>query len=472
MHIPSRTLVAACAFAAVLLVVAGCDSGDRGQASNGSTGGELFLQPVADRGPDPFTASTDTSTASRPPVTRTPQSAPTGSPQVRTLSGATPGLYGGTRNAGSCDVEKQIRYLDADRAGARAFGEVSGIATASVPDYLRQLTPVVLRADTRVTNHGFGDGRATGFQAVLQAGTAVLVDNRGVPRVRCACGNPLGPPVVVDGNPGTRGRSWRGYRPAQVVMVTPAPDVITDITIVDVGDNTWIERPVGHDGHRHDHVVPPPDGPTPGPHDSASPHDPSSSASPGGRSPSPEASASDCVTPTATATTTPSPGTGRAPRARPPGPAPRPPERRPTGPPWTCPGRAGPRPGRPSLGLPHGHRHGSPDDRSADHPGPLGREHRPAHGHGRSRPDRLRGALRTGGPVGGAGHAHRGHRPGQPRPARRRRADPRRADRSGQCLRRLGRGPRQVNARSSGEPRTGLPRSRIIGQILAWWPHG
>jgi hypothetical protein len=311
-HIPSRTLVAACAFAAVLLVVAGCDSGDRGQASNGSTGGELFLQPVADRGPDPFTASTDTSTASRPPVTRTPQSAPTGSPQVRTLSGATPGLYGGTRNAGSCDVEKQIRYLDADRAGARAFAEVSGIATASVPDYLRQLTPVVLRADTRVTNHGFGDGRATGFQAVLQAGTAVLVDNRGVPRVRCACGNPLGPPVVIDGNPGTRGRSWSGYRPAQVVMVTPAPDVITDITIVDVGDDTWIERPVGHDGHRHDHVVPPPDGPTPGPHDSASPHDPSSSASPGGRSPSPEASASDCVTPTATATTTPSPGTGES----------------------------------------------------------------------------------------------------------------------------------------------------------------
>ncbi|WRZ89053.1 hypothetical protein OHB54_08200 [Streptomyces sp. NBC_01007] len=316
MHIPTRTLVVACALAAALLVVAGCGGGDRDRASNGSTGGEVFLQPAAARGPDPFTASTDTSTATPSAVTRTPQSTPTAARGAHTFSGATPGLYGGARNAGSCDVEKQIRFLDADRAKARAFAEVSGISPGSVPDYLRQLTPVVLRADTGVTNHGFGDGRATGFQAVLQAGTAVLVDNRGVPRVRCACGNPLGRPTPIDGNPDTRGRPWSGYRPAQVVVVTPAPAVITDITIVDVDDNTWIERPVGHDGHRHDHVVPPPDGwtPTPKPHDSTAPHDPSASASPDGRSPSPDASASDCVTPTTTptATHTMTPGTGES----------------------------------------------------------------------------------------------------------------------------------------------------------------
>ncbi|MEU0434737.1 DUF6777 domain-containing protein [Streptomyces sp. NPDC006290] len=310
MHIPTRTHVAACALAAALLVVAGCGGGDRGKASNGSTGGEVFLQPAAVQGPDPFTESTDISTRTRPPVTRTPQSTPAGTQEVRSFSGATPGLYSGTRNAGSCDIEKQIRFLVADRDRTSAFAEVSGIAPGSVPDYLRQLTPVVLRADTGVTDHGFGDGQATGFQAVLQAGTAVLVDNRGVPRVRCACGNPLGRPTPLDGNPDTRGRPWSGYRPARVVVVTPAPVVITDITIVDVADDTWIERPVGHDGHRHDQVVPPPDGrtPTPGPHDSAAPHDPSASASPGGRSPSPDASATDCVTPTATETATPGNG--------------------------------------------------------------------------------------------------------------------------------------------------------------------
>ncbi|MER5467663.1 DUF6777 domain-containing protein [Streptomyces sp. NPDC002685] len=314
-HIPTRTLVAACALAAALLVVAGCGGSGRDRATSGSNGGEVFLQPVAAQGPDPFTASTDTSTVPRPPVTRTPQSSPTGTQSVRSLSGATPGLYGGTRNVGSCDVEKQIRFLGADRVRADAFAQASGISPGSVPVYLRGLTPVELSADTRVTNHGFGNGRARGFQAVLQVGTAVLIDNRGVPRVRCACGNPLGRPTALDGNPGTRGRPWSGYRPEQVVVVTPAPVVITDITIIDVADNTWIERPIGHDGHHHDHVVPPPDGwaPSPRPHDSSPhPHAPSSSDPPGDRSPSPDTSASDCVsattTATATVTATPEPG--------------------------------------------------------------------------------------------------------------------------------------------------------------------
>ncbi|MFI0960023.1 DUF6777 domain-containing protein [Streptomyces sp. NPDC021080] len=310
-HIPTRTFAAACALAAALLVVAGCDGGGGGTAPNGSTGGEVLLQPLADQGPDPFTAPTDTTPATRPPVTRTPQPSATVTQGVRSVSGAAPGLYGGTRNAGSCDVGRQIRYLASDRAKARAFAELSGISPESVPDYLRQLTPVVLRADTGVTDHGFAAGAATGFQAVLQAGTAVLVDDRGVPRVRCACGNPLGRPTVIDGNPDTRGRPWSGYRAAQVVVVTPAPDVITDFTIVDAGDNTWIERPAGYEGHRHDHVVPPPPDPAPRPHGSASAHEPSADASPGGRSPSPDASASASDCPTPTATVTPTPGTGR-----------------------------------------------------------------------------------------------------------------------------------------------------------------
>ncbi|MFJ7966204.1 DUF6777 domain-containing protein [Streptomyces sp. NPDC096324] len=306
MHIPTRTFAAACALAAALLVVAACGGGGGHTAPNGSTGGDVLLQPLAVRGPDPFTAPTDTTPASRPPVTRTPQPTATGTHGARTVSGATPGLYGGTRNAGSCDVEKQIRYLAADPARARAFAELSGVSPGSVPGYLRQLTPVVLRADTGVTDHGFAAGRATGYQAVLQAGTAVLVDDRGVPRVRCACGNPLGRPTALDENPDTRGTPWSGYRPARVVTVTPAPDAITAITIVDDGDDTWIERPVGHDGHRHDHAVPPPDGSVPVPHDSAPAREPSAGTSQGGRSPSPDTS--DCATPTATVT--PTPGTG------------------------------------------------------------------------------------------------------------------------------------------------------------------
>ena len=93
-----------------------------------------------------------------------------------------------------------------------------------VGPFLGSLTPVTLRTDTAVTNHGFRDGSATAFQSVLQAGTGVLVDAQGLPRVRCYCGNPLGEKkvsefVVVD--PGTDevvtwpvGTSGKDDRPA------------------------------------------------------------------------------------------------------------------------------------------------------------------------------------------------------------------------------------------------------------------
>ncbi|MCQ4212098.1 DUF6777 domain-containing protein, partial [Streptomyces longispororuber] len=235
----TRTYVTALGISAALLL-AGCSGDGGGSAADGK--GELFLQPVAAQGPDPFTDSTATSDASPAPVTRTPQPSPTGTPTaqgVREISGATPGLYGGTHAVGSCDVEQQIRFLTADRAKAGAFAEASGTSRADIPAYLRGLTSVVLRGDTRVTNHGYRDGHATTFQSVLQAGTAVLVDERGMPRVRCACGNPLKPPVALRGTPNHQGQAWSGYRPTQVVVVTPAPKIIQNITIINIVNNTW-----------------------------------------------------------------------------------------------------------------------------------------------------------------------------------------------------------------------------------------
>ncbi len=67
----------------------------------------------------------------------------------------------------------------------------------AVARYIRKLKPVTLTRDTRVTNHSFVDGRAVGFQAILQAGTAVLVDENGEPVARCRCGNPLLEPVFI-----------------------------------------------------------------------------------------------------------------------------------------------------------------------------------------------------------------------------------------------------------------------------------
>ncbi|MFJ9815174.1 DUF6777 domain-containing protein [Streptomyces sp. NPDC101151] len=219
----------------------------------------VFLLPATAPGPDPFIDST----AATPSATRVSPSAqladPTPAPphSMRALSGATPGLYGGTAHVAGCDVERQISRLTTVRVKGDAFARTAGISRAALPGYLRGLTPVVLRVDTSVTNHAYRDGRASDFQSVLQAGTAVLVDDRGVPRVRCACGNPLAPPQPPPGAPGTRGTAWSGYRPTGVIVVTPAPQRVTAFTIIDGRTRTWIERRLGHDVRR-DRVVPPP----------------------------------------------------------------------------------------------------------------------------------------------------------------------------------------------------------------------
>ncbi|MFI8100673.1 DUF6777 domain-containing protein [Streptomyces sp. NPDC086023] len=259
--------LAACV-AALGLLTAACSDG--GGARAATRGQEVHLQPVAAAGPDPFTASTATSSVALPSGTGgtsgTADVEPTdsgGAPTLRTINGAVPGLYGGTHKLGSCDVEQQVAFLAAEQARARAFSRAAGVAQAELPDFLRGLTPVVLRADTRVTNHGFRDGRATSFQSVLQAGTAVLVDERGLPRVRCACGNPLMPPAAVEGKQLHRGAPWPGYQPHQVVVIKPTTQAVTNLVIVNITDNTWIERTTGDDGAQDRRpAVPPAHDPT------------------------------------------------------------------------------------------------------------------------------------------------------------------------------------------------------------------
>ncbi|WP_206343139.1 DUF6777 domain-containing protein [Streptomyces mesophilus] len=269
MHSPTRRYVTALAISGALLV-AGCSSGGENDAGDTGSDKELFLQPVAAAGPDPFTDSTAKVTETPPPVTRTPQPSPTQSASpsqagVRSYQGSTPGLYGGTQSVSSCDVEQQVRFLTADQAKARAFAQVEGISQGDVPSWLRGLTPVQLRVDTRVTNHGYSGGQATSFQSVLQAGSAVLVDNRGLPRVRCACGNPLTPPAALHKDATHHGQPWQGYHPTNVIVVKPSTTVINNITIINITNNTWIERPIGDDGDK-DKIVPPPT-PTPDPTD-------------------------------------------------------------------------------------------------------------------------------------------------------------------------------------------------------------
>ncbi|MFF2779093.1 DUF6777 domain-containing protein [Streptomyces sp. NPDC058052] len=254
------SLTAVVVAAAALTVVLIGRSDDQGDTAGSGGSGEVFLQNTSASGPDPFTASTartDSSSgaASLPPRTGT---AETATPQV---SGSTPGLYGGTRATASCDVEQQVRFLAAEPAKNAAFAEVLGLDADAVPGYLRSLTPLQLRVDTRVTNHGYKDGAATSYQAVLQTGTAVLVDGRGVPRVRCACGNPLTEPVAQE-KPRTTGTPWPGYNASQVVVVAPSVTVVNVFVVYDPEDDAWFARRHGDTG-RHDKPAPPPPRPTP-----------------------------------------------------------------------------------------------------------------------------------------------------------------------------------------------------------------
>ncbi|MEU6879037.1 DUF6777 domain-containing protein [Streptomyces sp. NPDC046712] len=258
---PRRPHVTALTALVSALLLAGCSSGgDTAGAGTAPAAQEVFLQPVAAQGPDPFTASTAKAATAPAPRTTPPDTPPsTATAQtIREITGSTPGLYGGTRSVASCDVEQQVSLLTGDRAKARAFADAAGIPESNLAGWLRGLTPVVLRADTRVTNHGFRDGDATTFQSVLQAGTAVLVDQYGAPRVRCACGNPLRSPVAVQGA-GHRGKPWSGFHPDRVVVIRPTTTIVNSLVIVNVVNNTWIERKTGTHGERDKHpvVVPP-----------------------------------------------------------------------------------------------------------------------------------------------------------------------------------------------------------------------
>ncbi|MYX12128.1 hypothetical protein GTY67_01615 [Streptomyces sp. SID8374] len=245
---------------AVVLVVFLTRPDDSGGTKAG--GGEVFLQAAGSSGPDPFTESTARKSETEPGTaspSAVPSASATGSQVTRGVDGAEPGLYGGTRKVASCDVEKQISTLRAAPDKNRAFASVQDIEPSAVPDYLRSLTPVQLRMDTRVTNHGFRDGKATAYQAVLQAGTAVLVDDRGVPRVRCACGNPLLPPVAQKSTPEQKGKAWPGYRASDVVVVQPASKPVDEFVMVDPSNGDWFTRPAGDTGGGDKKTDPPKD---------------------------------------------------------------------------------------------------------------------------------------------------------------------------------------------------------------------
>lgn len=193
------------------------------------------------------------------------------------LPGDRDGLYGGTMNNAECDRDKMITFLSSHPVQAGAFAEAlnsdpslywSGghpLAAGDIPTYLRELTPTVLRLDTRVTNHGFDGTHPTTLQSVFQTGTAVFVDAHGVPRARCYCGNPLTAPTALTGEPKPAGAAWAGYNPDALAAVQPSKVAITNFVLVDVVTGKVFNRPAGTTGADdtpHNQPVSPPGPPS------------------------------------------------------------------------------------------------------------------------------------------------------------------------------------------------------------------
>lgn len=208
-----------------------------------------------------------------------------------TVEGGRVGLYGGTMNTSQCDKAQLAMFLQQNPDKGAEWARIVGVAPAAISTYIEGLTPVVLRSDTAVTNHGFKNGRATPLQSVLQAGTAVLVDAYGVPVTKCYCGNPLQPPyspprtqvtpppnqpTTTPMNPTTThmyptttyyypptyyppsdhpttppryiGTSWPNWKTTSVTIVQVHVTVIEVFTLVDPVTGVAFTRPAGTDG--------------------------------------------------------------------------------------------------------------------------------------------------------------------------------------------------------------------------------
>ena len=142
-----------------------------------------------------------------------------------------------------CDPAKLVTYLGANPDKAKAWASVLGIDPAGIAAYVGTLTPVVLTTDTLVTNHGYANGHATSLQSVLQAGTAVMVDATGTPRVKCNCGNPLAPPEPITVTK-TQGTPWPGYSPTAVTVIKPGPPTKT-LTLINTKTGDDYPQAVG-----------------------------------------------------------------------------------------------------------------------------------------------------------------------------------------------------------------------------------
>ena len=242
--LPQPLRLAVCLLAlAVATGLSACGGGSSAKTTAGVKGAsEITAEPVSSAGSNPFTAPAGKDMSGvKPP----PKAVSTSGPS--TYRGSLPGLYGGTRDYATCDAHKLINFLEHEPSKASAWAGVLGIPVTRIRTYVNRLTPVLLRTDTRVTNHGYVSGHATVIQSVLQAGTAVFVNRYGEPVIKCYCGNPLTPPVLYR-EPVYVGPRWTDFSTTHITIIQQSITIIDTFTLYDPDTGTTFKRPAGTDG--------------------------------------------------------------------------------------------------------------------------------------------------------------------------------------------------------------------------------
>lgn len=200
--------VGAAAGALLLLGVSGCagSSGDSEPSANSSGSSEFQLIPV-NSAQNQFT----------PPVAQDASDVPqVASEQPSEVSAKQVGLYGGSEKINVCDKTQLKDFLESpeNKSMGEGWAATLGIKYSEIGSSIDKWTSAILRSDTVVTNHGWENGQVTGFPSVLQAGTAVLIDQYGEPVTRCYCGNPLTPPTYPPYYPPSRTPSYTPTYPS------------------------------------------------------------------------------------------------------------------------------------------------------------------------------------------------------------------------------------------------------------------
>lgn len=238
-------VLAAAAFAAVTFL-----GGDKAEA--------VALRSFGEAGPDAFTdsvAAAPSATlsdfaemgATEDAVATVAAGSVGNAGTYRQTAGTVAGVFGGSLNETACNPLQLVGFLAGDPAKADVWASVLSIDAASIAPYVDGLTAVNLAFDTRALDHGLADGAAVPREVVLQRGTAVLVDSRGVPRVNCYSGNPLLDPKI-GASESYEGNQWSSFTSITVIVIAPAPVDTTEFMLADVATGEIFERPAGTTG--------------------------------------------------------------------------------------------------------------------------------------------------------------------------------------------------------------------------------